>query len=203
MNEINEIKKIDFNIKNLRNITLMLEILFIFILAGTTPILGVIHFSFSEFCVYSLIILGMYVPMAITNKFLFDRRFRLQSVIDQKERFEKQQKDRSERIFTEKDRTYDYQQSYNQRSYNQSQQKSEFYANKNMKNIIHEKELKILNLEVKELKFYTKSDIKNAYRKVAKENHPDFAKNEHDTKIRTEKMFAINAAYEVLLKKVK
>lgn len=192
-----ELNNVENRINNITYLIIIVEVLFVVDMLSLTPILGPNSSSFSQFAVYVFILTMFYIPLIISRKFLLNIRGSILYRIKQDKIYEQA---RSERIFTEKERTYN---SYNDYNNYQSQQKSEFYANKNIKSIIHEKELKILNLELKELKFYNKGDIKTAYRKVAKENHPDFGKNEQDIKARTERMFAINSAYEILLKKVK
>lgn len=192
-----DLSLIDKHIKNIKTLSLMLEIAFIFILLGTTPILGIFHFSISEFAIYSLILLFMYVPLIFVNKFLYVTKKNMENNILKEESLRKQR----ERIFTENDRTFNSYNEYKEKF--NSQQKSEFYVNKNINNIIYEKELKILQMELKDLKLYTKKDLKAAYRKAAKENHPDFGKNEIDIKDRTERMILINLAYNALLSKIK
>lgn len=196
-----ELKDINNKLLKITYVLIVLEVFYVIAFFSLTPILGESSSTFTEFGIYIFLLSMFYIPLKISRKFLLELQKKVQMQIKRKSDQENFWKNQKERIFTENDRTFSSYREYEQN--NQSQQKSEFYVNKNIKNIIHEKELLILNLEIKELKFYNKSDIKNAYRKVAKENHPDFGKNEQDIKARTERMFAINSAYEVLFKKVK
>lgn len=196
-----ELKDINNKLLKITYVLIVLEVFYVIAFFSLTPILGESSSTFTEFGIHIFLLSMFYIPLKISRKFFLELQKKVQMQIKRKSDQENFWKNQKERIFTENDRTFNSYREYEQN--NQSQQKSEFYVNKNIKNIIHEKELLILNLEIKELKFYNKSDIKNAYRKVAKENHPDFGKNEQDIKARTERMFAINSAYEVLFKKVK
>lgn len=204
---LSELKKVNNQIDRTTYIIIILEVFYVISFFMLSPIFGSSSSTITEFAVHIFLLSMFYIPIKITRNFLFKIRKTTIDKIERNQYYENMKnagKSRNERIFTENDRTfYSYKEYEEKKSNNQSQQKSEFYVNKNINSIIHEKELKILNLELKELKFYNKSEIKKAYRLVAKENHPDFGINEEDIKRRTEKMFAINAAYEILLNKVK
>ncbi len=200
-NKEQELRDTNNKLLKITYVLMVLEVFYVIAFFSLTPILGESSSTFTEFGIHIFLLSMFYIPLKITRNFLLQLQKNLQLSIKRKNDQEKFWRNQNERIFTEFDRTFSSYKEYEQN--NQSQQKSEFYVNKNIKPIIHEKELQILNLELKELTLYNKNDIKVAYRKVAKENHPDFGINKEDIQRRTEKMFLINSAYEILLKNVK
>lgn len=192
---LHKFRSINNIVNKLEAFILILQFILVVTFFSMSPFFSDYFFSLN-FIEFSLILI-IVIPLHLVASSL-KRKIKMLNDFDKSSNNKKKSEFKSKRIFTENERTFKSFEDFERARNSSSQQKNEFNIRKE-KPIIYYSELKIMNLPEKELKFFKKQEIKEAFRAQAKIWHPDKAKNEYEVKIRNEKMAEINEAYNKLL----